>query len=473
MPSFAALRERGRRVPLVTPGSTFVAASFPSLWTGREVEEHALYYPFVWAPDAQRVILSAKGSAPTSIWETVAAAGHSVLVVDPYEGRPPTQTVRTCLSGVQFRNRVVLDRWDSPPGSLRAWEKRLGRAPAANEVFGQQDLRLLVRFAERLRGVSARAAEVIEGSLSTEVPELLIAMLPAVHLAGHQLWDPASVLPAGTSVPRILQTALRDVYVSADEALGRILAALPTDADVIVFSVLGMSVNTSRNDLLPEMLGAVLDGDRAEADSGSAWRLRARVPTRLRARIADALPNRLAVELAARAELRGMAWDRTRAFCVPSDTHGHVQLNRRGRERDGIVSPDECGALLDEIVRGLSTFVERDGVPVIEAVERTQDVVPTGPRSHLLPDLLVRWRRTPAASMDLVTSPEFGVVRRRGAGTGRSGNHTDEAWAIVAPARGCLRETVGRPYRVTDLSATALAASGIETHGEPLLEWGV
>jgi predicted AlkP superfamily phosphohydrolase/phosphomutase len=470
MPSLAALRERGQAVRLETPGTHLVAASFPSLWTGSDVQEHGVYYPFLWAPEQQRVVPSRERRMPPAIWETIAEHGGSVLVIDPYEGRPPAHPVRTCLSGVGFRNRVVLERWDSPPGSLRLWEKRLGKSPAADEVFGQQSVRTLGRLLEPLLGASARSADVVEAVLAGERPDLMVTMLPAPHIAGHQFWDPAAVLPAGASVPPGLETAIRDIYAAADRALGRMVAALPPDADLIVFSVLGMTTNASRNDLLPEMLAAVLGaGQEREGDSGSAWRMRARVPLRLRAAVADALPDRLAIELAARAELRGVDWSTTRAFCVPSDTHGNVRVNLRDRERDGIVPEADADALLDEIAEGLLGFEEPDGAPVVTAVERTADVVPPGPSSHLLPDLIVRWRSSPAHATDVVRSPRFGVVRRAGPGSGRSGNHTDEAWALVVPAHSRLR-TPQRAYRVTDLSATALTAAGLATGGEPLLE---
>ena len=63
----------------------------------------------------------------------------------------------------------------------------------------------------------------------------------------------------------MLASTLDDVYAGIDRAIGRIIAALPDDASVMVVSPVGMDVNTSRADMLPEMLKAILDGPRADA----------------------------------------------------------------------------------------------------------------------------------------------------------------------------------------------------------------
>ena len=82
---------------------------------------------------------------------------------------------------------------------------------------------------------------------------------------------------------------------------------------------------------------------RVKRPADSLWRLRAALPTGLRAWVARVLPNRLTLELTARLEMRGVDWTKTSAFMVPSGDCGYIRLNLRGRERDGIVSPEEVG----------------------------------------------------------------------------------------------------------------------------------
>jgi predicted AlkP superfamily phosphohydrolase/phosphomutase len=257
--------------------------------------------------------------------------------------------------------------------------------------------------------------------------------------------------------------------VEADAALGRIVEALPPDADLVVFSGLGMTAETSRQDILGSMLAAVLDGRQDADGSGRAWDFRGRIPKSLRARVADLLPDRVATSIAAALELRGVDWSSTRAFVLPSDTIGYIRFNVRGRERQGIVDGDDMDGLAEEIRAGLGEFTFPDGSPATAAVERRADVWPDGPCATQLPDLVVRWAQKPARPREVFTSRSFGTVQRRGAGSGRSGNHNADAWALLRPGAGRVA-SVAHPASVVDLAATALGRFGLDHEGRQLLE---
>ncbi|HYP55844.1 MAG TPA: alkaline phosphatase family protein, partial [Solirubrobacterales bacterium] len=352
-------------------------------------------------------------------------------------------------------------RWAAPAGADRALRRRHGRPPNVTEIFGGRPGAEVERLRGRLLSAPARVADLAIEQLGERRFDLVWLTFAAPHLGGHRLW--------GTP-------ALDDVYAEVDRQLGRVLEALPEEADTIVCSVLGMDVNTSRADMLPGMLAAVLGDDRrdgaADSDSGAMWRLRAALSGRLRGAVAAAMPDRLALELTARMELRGVDWSSTRAFAHPADNQGYVSLNLKGRERDGVVDAGEADELLDQIAAGLRDFRDPDGEPAVAAIER---VAPEweGGAADRLPDLVVRWRPTSAVSVEALHSERFGTVWRHGYGSGRTGNHTDgDAWAIVAPGTGRLRQ-IGRPARVTDVAATVAALSGADSAdlaGEPLLE---
>jgi predicted AlkP superfamily phosphohydrolase/phosphomutase len=251
-----------------------------------------------------------------------------------------------------------------------------------------------------------------------------------------------------------------------------------------------MDVNTSRADLLPGMLAAVLAGpypsrgsfrtndvqkeprDAVDSDSDGMWRLRGLISGRARAAVAGVMPDRMALELTARLELRGVDWSSTRAFVHPADNQGYISLNRAGRERDGIVGEEEATELIAQIREGLLDFRDPDGEPAVVAVEEVNERW-QGPAAERLPDLVVRWRPTSAVDLDRLHSPRFGSVDRQGAGSGRTGNHTDgDAWAILAPRASRIRQP-SRQARVTDVAATVAALTDTPLEGlsgEPLLE---
>ncbi len=459
LPNLEALRKQGTQLDLKTPAEHFPAAAYQSLYRGVEVGDHGLFYPFQWAGGDQRVRLAGSFEAPPPIWDLLGRAGRSTLAIDPYECHRPAEAQGELYCGWGMRERVVLERWSVPVGGDRRPRRQHGRPPDVTEVFGAQTERELRRLRERFLAAPARVADLAVERLRARRFDLAWIVFAAPHLAGHRLWG---------------DRALEEIYEEVDAQLGRVLEALPDDCDVIACSVLGMDENTSRADLLPEMLSAVLTGETAaeDSDSGAIWRLRGALSGRLRARVAAAMPDRLALELTARLELRGVDWNSTRAFAHPADNQGYVRLNRRGRERDGIVGVSEAQELVARIREGLLDFRDPDGERAVVAVEEVSERW-QGAAADRLPDLVVRWRPTSAVDLDALHSPSFGTVRRHGAGSGRTGNHTDgDAWAILAPRSGRLNR-LSRPARISDIAATVAAANDVPIEslsGEPLLQ---
>ncbi len=361
-------------------------------------------------------------------------------------------------------------------GCGRELASRHGRGPQATEIFGRPTAPQLLGLREKLVAAPARVADAAVDLLGRERYDLVWLTFSAAHLAGHQFWDLSQLATEPEGRDReLLAGALASVYEAVDAAFGRVLGALPEDTDVIVASAVGMDVNSSRADLLPGMLAAVLAGGPLPTGDGAAgaiWRLRGAVPPRARGAIAGALPDRTALELTARLELRGVDWSTTRAFAHPADNQGYVRLNLRGRERDGIVDPAEAGELMDAIAAGLRTFRDPDGSAAVAAIDRVADHYP-GERAAQLPDLVVSWSERPATTLAGVASPDFGEILRSGAGSGRSGNHTPgDAWAVVAPGRSASRSGSGQP-RLADVASTIAAVCGVSAKGlagEPLLE---
>jgi predicted AlkP superfamily phosphohydrolase/phosphomutase len=478
LPNLEALRKRGTRFGLKTPAAHFPASAYQNLYRGVGVGDHGLYYPFQWSAAEQQIRLAGGFAAPPPIWERLAAAGRTTLAIDPYECHEPAAADGVLLSGWGMRERVVLERWAVPAGAARPLRRRHGSPPNVTEIFGAQRPAELLRLRERFLAAPARVADAAIEHMGRRGFDLVWLTFAAPHLAGHRLWEVPSYIEDGAlsaAQRESLAAGLGDVYAEVDAQLGRVLAALPNDADVIACSVLGMDVNTSRADMLPGMLAAVLGGgasDGADSDSGGMWRLRAALSGRVRGAMAAAMPDRLALELTARLELRGVDWGATRAFAHPADNQGYVGLNLKGRERDGIVEPGEAEELIELIRTGLADFRDPDGEPAVASVDRVAGEW-EGEAAERLPDLVVRWRPTSSISVDAVHSPHFGTVRRQGYGSGRTGNHTDgDAWAIVAPGPSRHRDP-GRPARIADIAATVAALTGADSEGlsgEPLLE---
>jgi predicted AlkP superfamily phosphohydrolase/phosphomutase len=477
MPALADLRRRGHQWRLDTPAEHFAGASFHTLYTGLHAGDHGLYYAFQWDASEQRVRWAERFPAPPATWERATAAGARCVLLDLYEGRPPERVSGAFVGGWQFSNRIALPERSLPTAARRDLASRHGRPPSGEEVFGRPSLAQLRAYRTNLLTAARRATEGARDLLARERPDLAWIGLCSAHLAGHWLWNLSQLGPEERKLARAegLDTAVDEIYEALDTALAGIVDALPPGSDLVVVSALGMEENTGRSDLLPGMLDAVLSGGRRNGDTGRdggfLWHVRSRVPARVRGGIAAAIPDRLAIELAARLDLRGVDWSTTRAFPLAGDHHGHVRLNLRGRERDGIVDAADADALVDEIRDGLLDFADPDGAPSVTDVVRTTEVAP-GRRHDLLPDLVVLWGPTPSTDLSGVHSPRFGTVERPGggSGTGRSGGHTGDAWAVAVPGSGRLQEREA-PH-VVDVAATVLELLGCghdDLPGEPLL----
>jgi len=479
LPTLARLRGCGHWFSLETPVTSWEGATYHSLYSGKRLAEHRLYFPFMWAAAEQRVRAQDDYPAPEPIWDRIGSAGRRSLVIDPYDGRQPRSIKGKALCGWQFRHKVTLHRWSVPRSLDRQLERRFGPASLVEEVYGRPSTQYLFKMRKRLLGAPKRAAQVAAALLSEESFDLVWITLSSSHIAGHWFLDP-SRLPQDqfdAGMKPDVDATLIDAYAAVDEALSRILDALPLGTDIIVLSPSGMGPSSTRTHLLPGMLHAVLSEKRVERNAtktpgNSLWRLRAAVPADFRARVARVLPDRITREITARLETRGVDWTRTRAFTMPSGDCGYIRLNLRGRERDGIVSVEDADALLDRIVSGLQTFRDPDGEPAVKMIEFPSDSL--GCRRFLdpFPDLIVHWSERLPVHLAGVSSPEFGEVPSVGWGSGRTGEHCDGAWALIVPGSSKLKAPA-KPLHIMDIAPTICSVLGVDTDGlsgQPLLE---
>jgi predicted AlkP superfamily phosphohydrolase/phosphomutase len=478
LPTLAGLRRRGRWTPIDGEATFLQSSTYPTLCTGIDVREHGIYGAFPWSASDQRARSMLSLPRPRTIWERLTERGRRALIVDPYLAFAPREMAGIYLSGLHFVDRMVMQRRSVPRDQHRALTRRFGRPPRLDDVYGVRRVASLLEWRDELIAGPGRIADAVIDLLSRHSFELLWLNFAGAHKAGHHLWDPAAVVdePLDSETERGLRDGLADVYRAIDTAMARVLDALPNDSDVIAFSPTGMGPNTSRGDFLPDMLDLVLRGGGRQPQSGKAhrssiWSLRSRIPASWRSSIARALPDGVVADLTTRLYARA-DWSRTRAIAIPGENKGYVRLNLRGRERQGIVDLAAVDELTESIVQGLMTFRDPDGSSSITKVERMGDLTGGQPYAERLPDLVVFWGDRPAARLDCVRSSQFGEVQRRGVGSGRSGNHTDDAWAIVVAGRSRVC-SLGRAARITDIGATAcrlLEADESGLSGTSLLE---
>jgi hypothetical protein len=145
------------------------------------------------------------------------------------------------------------------------------------------------------------------------------------------------------------------------------------------------------------------------------------------------------------------AWPTMKAFALPSFSEGYIRINLRGRERDGIVAPEDYDRVCDDIeslLRGVRDA--RTGTPIVVNIMR--------PRTNDLrddpklpdPDLLVLWAPRPT---DVVDTPcgRIGPMPFQ-----RTGSHVERGF-VLASGPGIGHVTLPPDPHALDLAPTILS----------------
>jgi predicted AlkP superfamily phosphohydrolase/phosphomutase len=148
-------------------------------------------------------------------------------------------------------------------------------------------------------------------------------------------------------------------------------------------------------------------------------------------------------------------WTRTLAFSIPSLYTGHIRLNVRGREPQGVVEPGaEYRELVDRLEADLRAIEDPvTGAPAIQAVHRTADLFGETP-PELLPDLFVEWE--PSTHFRSQVAHPRAVLRQEPPAYFRDSFHTLEGFLIAAGPDIGARGVVS-PVDVLDIAPTSLS----------------
>jgi predicted AlkP superfamily phosphohydrolase/phosphomutase len=194
-------------------------------------------------------------------------------------------------------------------------------------------------------------------------------------------------------------------------------------------------------------------------------------PVAWRSRLKSSLPGAVQDGIADFWVAESRDWSTTRAFPLCGDLEGLIQVNLRGRERDGIVEPGaEYENLVSEITYGLRSFIRLDtGLPLVTAMHRGEEVWPEAARCRPLPDLIVKTDEHSTLNLPGVRSPAFGTVVNYACGRRydwRSGHHLGVGWFVAAGNDIPANMTLPKVHEL-DLSATVHALLRTE-HPNPM-----
>ena len=344
-----------------------------------------------------------------------------------------------------------------PAGLAEEIEARFGAYPAQKWIYGftWPSADRAAQMAQAIeQGIKTRfaIAEWLYGDRITDW-DLGFFVVSEFHSAVEAQWHgvdarhPLHQAPSAEAARRCIEKA----YEAADAALGRMIERF-ADVQFAIFAVHGMGANDSdvpSMALLPELLyrdsfgkpcmrqsrwptnaaGAPLMGARGSWEieinqvlpRALHFRpLAMRIAASLRARLgAVDPPGEIRLDWMPAARYR-RKWPRMRAFALPSFYDGQIRINLKGRERRGIVAPDDHARVCDEIEALLRACRDPiSGKPVVAAVERASAGTAIGPSQA---DMVVVWQGAPLG----LVHPALGTIgplpyRRTGGHSGKSG----------------------------------------------------
>jgi predicted AlkP superfamily phosphohydrolase/phosphomutase len=428
LPTLRRLLDEGTWASLHSPAHIGSEAVYPTFFTGAQPQRHGIYGGWSWRPDAMSVVpMRPVGLRP--FWGSLADDGMTLGVLDvplaPHLGlrrgfeltewgAHMTVDGRTTISPREVVSAVDRDH----PFTLRQAEpaERAHVEPAALASACVEGAALKGELAARL--------------LERARPDLAIVVFGEVHRASHDLWHTAEPenplyddLPADRSDGA---PGLVDVFREVDRQIGRLIDSAGEEAAVVVFSLQGM--RPSRG-IAANVLGPVLRelGFTQPARRGGRSALAAvkrRTPSALKRLYHQRVPRDTRYRLAAPTMLPALDWSQTRAFALPTDQHGWVRVNLRGREADGAVDPEDYESTCEELREALESLCTEDGRQIVRDVIRAD---PGGPPPALLPDLVVHWSDAALESPLRVREPAieaWPIVPRR------TGQHRPDGFCL-------------------------------------------
>jgi predicted AlkP superfamily phosphohydrolase/phosphomutase len=473
LPNLAALQRRGAQTELQTTANWLVGAPWPTFYASAMPENVGMYHYLVWRPDLMIGARPSPAWLPLEpFWRRLPGEGCRVIAVDV-----PLCYAPAAYDGVEVSgwatHELLQKPASSPPGLLAEIRRDFGAAPFDEESAYPLTAAECIDVRDQCVTTAQRVGELGCSLMRQHAWDLALLCFSSTHRGGHLLWDRTNLKGRATdSQLQSIDRALLDIYVACDAAIGRLIEQAGEAASVMVFSLHGMGPNNDRTSLLPEMMARILSGARSDdvPVRRARWTemLRTLLPGELRSRLKRRMPQVMQDKLTLYWRSGGLDWSRTEAFVAFCDLDGYIRINLRGRERDGIVSREQYGPLCERIAAGLRSFRDADtGEPLVSEIGFAEQLFEDGPMRKHLPDIIVRWNPTAAASHRIIVSPEFGSMAWPTPGRnplGRSGNHRRRGFLIAA----------GEPFsngllpaeaHIIDLAPTALDLLGVRRPG--------
>jgi predicted AlkP superfamily phosphohydrolase/phosphomutase len=511
LPHLARLRDAGSYGRLTTFEYCRAEASNTTFLTGCSPDRHGYWSPFRFSPD-YRVEQTPYQFAD---FEPFYALGpdYRVCIFDM-----PQSKLVDGVNGIQVlgwgAHSPRCPSHSSPPDVYGELVANYGAHPTykKDDVHSMGDTAAMQRLRDGLLTGIERRLAICRDLMAREPWNLFLTYFSELHSGQHYFWhlsQDGHPLRAMYAVPG--QDPLLDVFRAVDRAVGELAKAVPEDGTLLVFSDHGMEPNTTDIPsmvFLPELLfrssfpgryglakgrlgtppppvvrprarrswRSTLYGLKHDRNPVTRW-LRQHTDTvwfhytlekRLGMNSVPLCPDDCT--LGSQPPMwYAPSWPEMPAFALPSFSEGYIRLNVSGRERRGIVAPQDYERVCDRITGELARLRDaRTGRAAVQQVVRTRRDAFTAHDPGKRPadaDLIVLWADTPMDVVDHPTLGRIGPIPFK-----RSGSHVHRGF-LMATGQGIPAGATLPVGHALDLAPTVLSLVGapIPAHfeGEP------
>jgi predicted AlkP superfamily phosphohydrolase/phosphomutase len=376
LPRLAALKAKGAWGTLKSTVPTYTPPAWTSAATGVNPGRHGIYGFIAGNAQSERQELVHSGMIKASaIWEIANEQGARAGIYNLPLTYPPRPLDGWMVSGMMTpgygEHLQGFASWSGAGTNAQLEQHILGWAPgyvvdvSANYEQDWRDDGLARRALESIRQREA----VLRGLLELDPPDVLFTVMEAPDRLQHVYYrymDPSDDLYSSGAATRI-RAAVVECFSAIDRIVGLLEDYAGPGGGVVVCSDHGFTaweVSVHVNALLERWGYLKLKGSGKAMQSEIARRM---IPVAKRF-----LPRKLARSAKGRT-FAAIDWEHTTAFASPIPQQG-VFVNVAGRERYGIVPPEQVDALKEEIAARFLGLRDDRGEPVTDRVHRAEEV---------------------------------------------------------------------------------------------------
>lgn len=379
LPNLKSLVETGSSGTLRSTVPPLTAPAWATFQTGANPGKHGVFDFRIFDPRSRQIrLVNSRDLRLPTLWQLASAAGRRVIAINVPVTFPPQPVNGIVVGGMLAQKEDETLIYPSGKAS-----EILGRHPdyhISPPVISQRKNMGRKPFVEANIQVERRRCELALDLMAREPWDLFMVQnqcLDYIQHAYYHFMDPAAVEydPAG------YQDVIR-FYRAMDENVGRLLAAVPRETDVVVLSDHGFKLQHRLIHLTPWLKSQGYLAEELDLQQRALQLLRRADVLRLRRRLAHWVLRDKSARFGAAASnaLGRINWEKTRAFTAIGSVFGCLFINR-----DLIPDTENfCRELTDQL---LNLIDPKTGKRVVKAVMQREEVY-HGPFAVNGPDLI-------------------------------------------------------------------------------------